>query len=229
MASHKIEYMGHIRLSVCTVLVLTMLLCCNYSTQNKFKEEYEGIPFTAELVAEDSHYAVFTNVEAYDDCIIGDLPPIKQVSLWAYDKHQHKAETMLLSHYDTDGSRYNTNESFTMPADTIPTIQHVTIISYPDENLKLLVEGCRDYRNVESFIVELDKKEAIYLPSNQGFVGFTEEENLLIMQSYAYYPCGGRYNTLLLYSDKGELICSVDVKLEKYSYYPTIEELCQDE
>jgi hypothetical protein len=49
------------------------------------------------------------------------------------------------------------------------------------------------------------------------------------MQSYAYYPCGGRYNKLLFYSNIGELICSVDVKLEEYSHYPTIEELCHDE
>ncbi|MBR6930995.1 MAG: hypothetical protein IKH61_12335 [Bacteroidales bacterium] len=201
-----------------------IVLGCNVGNNG-----YEGIPITAELVAEDSHYAVFTNIEAYDDHIIGNLPPIKQVSLWAYDKQRQNAEMMLLTHFNTDGSRYNTDESFTMPADTIPTIQRVTIMSYPDESLKLLVEGCRDYRNVESFIVELGKKEAIYLPSNQGFVGFTEEENLLIMQSYAYYPCGGRYNKLLVYSNIGELICSVDVKLEKYSHYPTIEELCQDE
>ena len=206
---------------IVTISILAILTSCN--------EPKKGIPSTAKLVAEDSHYAVFTNAEAYDDCIIGDMPPIQQVSLWAYDKRQQKAEMMLLTHIDTNGSRYNTDESFTMPADTIPTIQRVTIISYPNENLKLLVEGCRDYRNVESFIVELGKKEAIYLPSNQGFVGFTEEEKLLIMQSYAYYPCGGRYNTLLIYSDEGDLICSMDVKLEKYSHYPTIEELCQDE
>ena len=208
---------------IITVLLSVVLFGCNGGNDG-----YEGIPITAELVAEDSHYSVFTNIEAYDDCVIGDLPPIKQVSLWAYDKQQQKAEMMLLTHFNTDGSRYNTDESFTMPADTIPTIQKVTIVSYPQDNLKLLVEGCRDYRNVESFIVELGKKEAIYLPSNRGFVGFTEEENLLIMQSYEYYSCGGRYNTLLVYSNKGELICSMEVKLEKYSHYPTIEELCQD-
>lgn len=216
--------MKNMKLILDVFILSIIVLGCNVGNDG-----YEGIPITAELVAEDSHYAVFTNIEAYDDHIIGNLPPIKQISLWAYDKRQQKAEMILLTHFNTDGSRYNTVESFTMPADTIPTIQRVTIMSYPDENLKLLVEGCRDYRNVESFIVELGKKKAIYLPSNQGFVGFTEEENLLIMQSYAYYPCGGRYNKLLVYSNIGELICSVDVKLEKYSHYPTIVELCQDE
>jgi len=169
-------------------ILLTILLGCNSATQNKSIEDYVGIPFTAKLMAENPHYAVFTNVEAYDDDSVGIWPPLEQVSLWAFDKQKQKSEMMLLTHLDTDGSRYNTTESFTMPADTIPTIQRVTIISYPDENLKLLVEGSRDYRNVESFIVELGKKDVIYLPINRGFIGFSEENQFLIMQSYEYYP-----------------------------------------
>lgn len=208
-------------------ILLTILLGCNSATQNKSIEDYVGIPFTAKLVAEDAHYAVFTNVEAYDDDSIGIWPPLEQVSLWAYDKQKQKSEMMLLTHLDTDGSRYNTTETFFMPADTIPTIQRVAIISYPDENLKLLVEGSRDYRNVESFIVELGKKEAIYLPTNRGFIGFSEENNFLIMQSYQYYPCGGRYNRIEAFDCKGKRICSMDAKMEEYANYPSIEELCE--
>lgn len=208
-------------------ILLTILLGCNSATQNKSIEDYVGIPFTAELVAEDAHYAVFTNVEAYDDDSIGIWPPLEQVSLWAYDKQKQKSEMMLLTYLDTDGSRYNTTESFTMPADTIPTIQRVTIISYPDENLKLLVEGSRDYRNVESFIVELGKKDVIYLPTNRGFIGFSEENQFLIMQSYEYYPCGGRYNRIEAFDCEGKRICSMDAKMEEYANYPSIEELCE--
>jgi hypothetical protein len=213
-------------LSISSIL-LTILWGCNSATQNKSIEDYVDIPVTAKLVAEDAHYAVFTNVEAYDDDSIGIWPPLEQVSLWAYDKQKQKAEMMLLTHLDTDGSRYDTTESFSMPADTIPTIQRVTIISYPDENLKLLVEGCRDYRNVESFIVELGKKEAIYLPTNRGFIGFSEENNFLIMQSYQYYPCGGRYNRIEAFDCEGKRICSMDAKMEEFANYPSIDELCE--
>lgn len=189
--------------------------------------DYKGIPASAELVAEDTHYAVFTNVEAYDTVTIGDWPPLEQVSLWAYDKQRQEAEMMLLTHLNTDGSRYNTTESFSMPADTIPTIQRVVIISYPDENLKLLVEGCRDYRNVKSFVVELGEKEAIYLPTNRGFIGFSEENHLLVMQSYDYYPSGGRYNRIEAFDCEGKRICSMDAIMEEYANYPSIEELCE--
>lgn len=208
-------------------ILLTILLGCNSATQNKSIEDYVGIPFTAELVAEDAHYAVFTNVEAYDTVTIGDWPPLEQVSLWAYDKQRKEAEMMLLTHLDTDGSRYNKTESFSMPADTIPTIQRVVIISYPDENLKLLVEGCRDYRNVKSFVVELGEKEAIYLPTNRGFIGLSEENQLLIMQSYDYYPGGGRYNRIEAFDCDGKRICSMDAMIEEYLNYPSIEELCE--
>jgi hypothetical protein len=217
--------MKNITLWISSVLIFAVLLSCNRDDQNKSKMDYNGIPVTAKLVAEDTHYAVFTNVEAYDDDSIGIWPPLEQVSLWAYDKQKQKSEMMLLAHLDTDGSRYNTTESFTMPADTIPTIQCVTIISYPDENLKLLVEGSRDYRNVESFVVELGKKDAIYLPTNRGFIGFSEEDNLLIMQSYHYYPCGGRYNRIEAFDCEGKRICFMDAKMEEYANYPSIEEL----
>ena len=213
--------MKNMKLILDAFMLSIIVLGCNVGNNG-----YEGIPITAELVAEDSHYAVFTNIEAYDDHIIGNLPPIKQVSLWAYDKQRQNAEMMLLTHFNTDGSRYNTDESFTMPADTIPTIQRVTIISYPEENLKLLVEGSRDYRNVESFVVELGKKDAIYLPTNRGFIGFSEEDNLLIMQSYHYYPCGGRYNRIEAFDCEGKRICFMDAKMEEYANYPSIEELC---
>lgn len=206
---------------ICIILSFAAWVSCNRTSI-----EYKGIPATAKLVAEDAHFAVFTNVEAYDTVTIGDWPPLEQVSLWAYDKQRKEAEMMLLTHLDTDGSRYNTTESFSMPADTVPTIQRVVIISYPDENLKLLVEGCRDYRNVNSFIGELGKKEAIYIPTNRGFIGFSEENHLLVMQSYDYYPCGGRYNRIEAFDCEGKRICSMDAMMEEYLGYPSIEELC---
>ena len=222
--------MSRIRFSVCAILVLTMLLGCNCTTQNKFKEGYDGIPFTAKLVAEDSHYAVFANVEGYEDRTryAPHDPPLEQVSLWAYDKRDYKAERMMLSHLNTQGDRYNTTESFRMPADSIETIHKVVIISFPEEPLTVLVEACTDYRNRHSFILTLGDDEAICLPTNRGFIGFSEEDDFLIMQSYEYYDCGGRYNRIEAFDWKGKRICSMDAVVEEYLSYPSIEELCQE-
>ena len=215
--------MKNIILWICTVLSFAAWSSCNRSSM-----DYKGIPATAELVAEDAHYVVFTNVEGYEDNTRHTLhdPPLEQISLWAFDKRERKAERMMLSHLYTRGERYNTTESFLMPADSIETIHKVVIISFPEEPLTMLVESCTDYRNRHSYILTLVKDEAICLPTNRGFIGFSEQEHFLIMQSYEYYPCGGRYNRIEAFDCEGKRICSMDAMIEEYLGYPSIEELC---
>ena len=210
---------------ISAVLLSIVLFGCNWDNDG-----YEGIPITAKLVAEDSHYAVFTNVEGYEDTRYAPHdPPLEQGSLWAFDKREHKAERMMMSHLNTRGERYNTTESFRMPADSIETIHKVVIISFPEEPLTVLVEACTDYRNRHSYILRLGDDEAICLPTNRGFIGFSEEDYFLIMQSYQYYDCGGRYNRIEAFDWEGKRICSMDAIEEEYLSYPSIEELCQDE
>ena len=210
---------------ISVVLLSVVLFGCNEDN-----DSYEGIPITAKLVAEDSHYAVFTNVEGYEDTrYVPHDPPLEQVSLWAFDKREHKAQRMMMSHLNTKGDRYNATESFRMPADSIETIHKVVIISFLDEPLTVLVEACTDYRNRHSYILTLGDDEAICLPTNRGFIGFSEEDYFLIMQSYQYYDCGGRYNRIEAFDWEGKRICSMDAMVEEYLSYPSILELCQDE
>jgi hypothetical protein len=86
--------------------------------------------------------------------------------------------------------------SVSIPLDSIPTISKVTILSWESEPLKILAEGCSDYRNVQSFIIDINSDKAICLPTNRGLIGVSEEDALLIMQSYAYYEDGGRFNVI---------------------------------
>lgn len=211
---------------ISAVLLSIVLFGCNGVNNG-----YEGIPVTAKLVAEDAHYAVFTNVEGYEDSTryAPHNPPLEQVSLWAFDKRENKAERMMLSHLFTRGERYDTTESFRMPADSIETIHRVVIISFPEEPLTVLVESCTDYRNRHSYIIRVGDDEAICLPTNRGFIGFSEQDHFLIMQSYRYYDCGGKYNRIEAFDWKGKRICSMDAMIEEYLSYPSIEELCQDE
>ena len=102
--------------------------------------------------------------------------------------------------------------SVSIPLDSIPTITKVTILSWVNEPLKLIAEGSSDYRNVESFIINEDSDNAICLPTNRGFIGISEEDGLLIMQSYAYYEDGGRYNVIEAYDDRGNRISSMNAK-----------------
>ena len=186
------------------------MIGCGHSESDE--SEYSGIPSTAQAVAENEYYVVFLNDEAIGDSIEG-LGAIKQVSLWTFNKDKKSAKKILLSHPNADGSRSSMEHSVIIPLDSIPTISKVTILSWKDESLELLAEGCSDYRNVQSFIINIDSDKAICLPTNRGLIGISEEEGLLIMQSYAYYEGGGRYNIIEAYDQQGNRITSMDVKI----------------
>lgn len=179
------------------------------------KKTYNGIPSTAYSACENDDYIVFLNEEAKEDSIEG-LPAIRQVSLWTYNKKTKSGKKVLLSHPDIGGCWYfSMKDAIRVPLDSIPTINRVTILSWPDEPLKLLVEGCHDYRNMYSYIIDADSAEALLLPTNSGMVGISTEDGLLIMQSYAYYDEGGRYNVIEAFDDKGNRVSSMEAKIQK--------------
>lgn len=196
------------------IFLIVLVFCgCNSSSESGNKEDiYKGIPSSAYAVAENDSFIVFLNDEAIEDSIEG-LPSIKQVSLWVYDKNRKEGKKILLSHPNTNMAFLNMERSVSIPLDSIPTITKVTILSWPNEPLKLLAEGCSDYRNVESFIINEGSDSAICLPTNRGLVGMSEEDYLLIMQSYEYYEDGGRYNVIEAFDEEGHLISSMKAKI----------------
>lgn len=194
------------------IMCAAHMIGCAHSERDE--SEYSGIPSTAQSVAENEEYVIFLNDEAIGDSIEG-VGSIKQVSLWTYQKNKKSAKKILLSHPHADRSWFTMEHSVTIPLDSIPTISEVTILSWRSEPLKLLAEGCSDYRNVESFIIDINSDQAICLPTNRGLIGISEEECLLIMQSYAYYEEGGRYNVIEAFDERGNRIASMDAKMSK--------------
>lgn len=82
-----------------------------------------------------------------------------------------------------------------------------------EKPLVLLLEGKPDLRNVISCIWREGVDSLITLPTNAGFIGVSEEEGLLIMQSYEYYRQGGRYNRIEAFDLDGHLLGSISPKL----------------
>lgn len=195
------------------IFLIVLVFCgCNSSSESGNKEDiYKGIPSSAYAVAENDSFIVFLNDEAIEDSIEG-LPSIKQVSLWVCDKNRKEGKKILFSHPNTNMAFLNMENSVCIPLDSIPTVTKVIILSWPNEPLKLLVEGCSDYRNVKSFIISEDSANAICLPTNRGLIGISEEDGLLIMQSYDYYEDGGRYNIIEAFDVKGIRVSSMNVK-----------------
>ena len=195
------------------IFLIVLVFCgCNSSSESGNKEDiYKGIPSSAYAVAENDSFIVFLNDEAIRDSIDG-LPSIKQVSLWFYNRNRNEGNIILISHPQTKMTLPNMEHSVSIPLDSIPTITKVTILSWPNEPMKLLAEGCSDYRNVESFIINEGSDSAICLPTNRGLIGISEEDGLLIMQSYDYYEEGGRYNIIEAFDVKGIRVSSMNVK-----------------
>lgn len=198
---------------IVTFLIVLVFCGCNSSSVSEDNKGvmYKDIPSTAYSVAENDSFIVFLNDEAIEDSIEG-LPSIKQVSLWVYDKNRKEGKIILLSHPNTNMAFLNMEHSVCVPLDSIPTVTKVIILSWPNEPLKLLVEGCSDYRNVKSFIISEDSANAICLPTNRGLIGISEEDGLLIMQSYDYYEDGGRYNIIEAFDVKGIRVSSMNAK-----------------
>jgi hypothetical protein len=194
------------------VFLIVLVFCgCNSSSESGNKEEiYKGIPSSAYTVAENDSFIVFINDEAIADSI-EELPSIKQVSLWMHNKNKKESRRILLSHPQTNMATLNMERSVSIPLDSIPTITKVTILSWSNEPMKLLAEGCSDYRNVKSFIISEDSANAICLPTNRGLIGISEEDGLLIMQSYDYYEDGGRYNIIEAFDVNGNRVSSMSV------------------
>lgn len=195
------------------IFLIVLVFCgCNSSSESGNKEDiYKGIPSSAYAVAENDSFIVFLNDEAIEDSIEG-LPSIKQVSLWMYSRNKKEGRRILLSHPHTNMAFLNMEHSVCIPLDSIPTITKVTILSWPNEPLKLLAEGCPDYRNVDSFIINEGSDSTICLPTNRGLIGISEEDGLLIMQSYDYYEDGGRYNIIEAFDVKGIRVSSMNAK-----------------
>lgn len=199
-------------LYVAAFLIVSVTCGCNSSSSSGNGEEmYKGIPSTAYTIAENDSLIVFLNDEAIEDSVDG-LPPLKQVSLWSYHKNKKEGRKILLSHSRTNMAFLNMEHSVSIPLDSIPTITKVTILSWSNEPMKLLAEGCSDYRNVESFIINEGSDSTICLPTNRGLIGISEEDGLLIMQSYDYYEEGGRYNIIEAFDVKGIRVSSMNVK-----------------
>lgn len=195
------------------IFLIVLVFCgCNSSSESGNKEDiYKGIPSSAYAVAENDSFIVFLNDEAIEDSIEG-LPSIKQVSLWMYSRNKKEGRRILLSHPHTNMAFLNMEHSVCIPLDSIPTITKVTILSWPNEPMKLLAEGCPDYRNVESFIINEGSDSTICLPTNRGLIGISEEDGLLIMQSYDYYEDGGRYNIIEAFDVKGIRVSSMNAR-----------------
>lgn len=192
---------------LCAVALCAFMVGCRNSL----------IPKTATVVAEDDNVVVYLNKE--DD---SETP---QKSLWIRYKETNEEKRLLFTHPQAKADWQQFSQSVKIHVDSIPSIGCVTIVpSYKDEPVILLVEGCTDHRNIDSFIISDTSEYAIGLPTSSGLVGIAQEESLLIMESYEYYKGGGRYSVIKAYDLEGNKIDSMSPMLNPQYDVPAYSE-----
>ena len=174
-----------------------------------------GLPRTARMTDKSDEFAIFLNddkkAEYDEDAFI--------VSMYVYN-YKTRQLTKLLTTTEPEGYKwYNPdgeNASKCLLTD-IHSIYYTRLFPYAE---KLLVTGCFDSRNEFSYIIDLNDKSAMFLPTNSGFIGFTSEEGYAVMQSYAYNSGvdengelkGGRHTILSVFDENGIFIRSLDLE-----------------
>ncbi len=152
---------------------------------------------------------------SYELYVVGDDAPGAR-SLWIQYNATKEVKCLLqTSQEPLDFSEYafNQEDGKVMPANAICSISNAFV--YPGANCYVVLEGCPDSRNIYTFIYDVRNGHTIHLPTNNGFIGFTNEDTDLLSESYDYYPQGGRYSVVDAYDINGKHLSTMRIKHEQ--------------
>ena len=152
---------------------------------------------------------------SYELYVVGEDEPGAR-SLWIKYYTTKEVKCLLqTSETPLDFSEYafNQEDGKVVPSSAICSISNAYI--YPSANCYVVLEGCPDSRNFYTFIYDVRNGHTIHLPTNNGFIGFTNEDLDLISESYDYYPQGGRYSVVHAFDIDGKHLSTMRIKHEQ--------------
>lgn len=157
------------------------------------------LPEEAELKDEDNDRELYVNVD-------GVGSENGQWSVWMRDKITGIV-TYLFASENTAEPRWSEMQDgngIKVSIDEIAAGNCYTTLFIPWDSDKIFVEGCPDDRNVWSYIIDINTKEAIQLPTNEGLIAIDPEKREIHMSNYLYHPEGGRYSVERVYTLDGK-------------------------
>lgn len=174
-----------------------------------------GLPRTAVLTDADYDILVYINIDQQGQ---EDWKPSIS-SLYVFDKKQRKLSKLFTTTPATDFAWYNAHGTASRDCQftDIHDAYDAKILPY---HKKLVVDGCFDFRNTFSYLIDLETQSVKLLPTNAGLCGFTGEEGYIVMNSYAYNnaltengdPAGGRHTVLSIFDENGVIIKMIDLE-----------------
>ena len=157
------------------------------------------LPEEAELKDEDNDRELYVNVD-------GVGSENGQWSVWMRDKITGIV-TYLFATENTAAPRWSEMQDgngIRVSMDEIAAGNCYTTLFIPWDSDKIFVEGCPDDRNVWSYIIDMNTKEAIQLPTNEGLIAIDPGKREIHMSHYLYHPEGGRYSVERVYTLDGK-------------------------
>ena len=169
-------------------LFLLLLLCC---ATPLFAQDMD-------LQAENSQYKVFFKIEKQ-----GQEDEANQIGVYVLNKETERMFKLFTS--DTEERVANEPDSMGQLSNLLGAC------FYEGEPTRLIITECFNFHTDYSVIIDLKTRKFIKLGWGNP-IGFTQENNFVILNGFSYYSEGGRYDVLRIYDANGKLVKNVDVK-----------------
>lgn len=191
------------------IMIFVAVSVWGCSSRTEFKPDSDNVVYA------DSEFEIIS--EVVDSA--RDLNDVDIVRLWKREVETDRKHLLLQTVRNPEAKAWylpDGKEFMPVPFDSVPVASSVKI--WRSEPLQFILEGCPDMRNIHSFFVDVDSRKAWFVPSNNGFLGETEE-GFMIFHSYRYVSnmdIGGRYSFIQIFNEQGIMVDSLN--LEKYHY-----------
>ena len=156
------------------------------------------LPDDAVLKDEDDNRELYVNLD-------GVGSENGQYSLWLRDKNTGYVSYLFATENTAEPrwEQMQDGNGIKVPLNQIAAGNCFTALFIPWDSDKIFVEGCPDERNIWSYVIDLNTKEAIQLPTNEGMIAIDPGKREIHMSNYHYDPEGGRYSVERVYTIDG--------------------------
>lgn len=152
------------------------------------------IPDSASLLNAEIGYEIWHDVDSFDRYYVND---------------KQKDSVYLLLCICPDSSRIVKNEpkTVTVPTFHIHDVNRIVKVPTASDTLTRWYIETRHNDDLLSYLYTESSDSALLFPTNNGLIGFSKEENLLILESVDEYKKGdGTYSTIFTFDQNGKLI-----------------------
>lgn len=194
--------MKKINLAVAALSILVSCTCTNH---------HGIIPESATLLNAENGYEIWYDADGLDRYYVND-------------KQKDSVYLLLCVCPDTSSMVKIESSAVTVPICHIHDVNKIEKVPTVSDSLARWYIETRNDDDILSYLYTESCDSALLFPTNNGLIGFSKEENLLILESVEKYKKGdGTYSTIFAFDQNGKLIN--ETKVNAHPDYTAEEEL----